>query len=220
MRKFNFLSYILIMIILPIAIVSLCGNVVFRISETYIYHFNDSQVIEDIGSIVTGGEVADSITGYFNSPSRAEFQIYEQNGEFKDPIFDEVESRAMHKAKRVLTWTLLGGILLMAGGIALYIFMTGTVEREVLRLIGFITIGISAIELVVVDFLVARPGIRALLYDKFIGEALGEESTLRILLGSPIQKTYIIFSSVLSLAVMGIFLYIHSNITREKRLFS
>ncbi len=220
MRRFSFLWCIVLIIILPLSIITLSGNVVLRISETYVYHFNDSQVIEDIGSIVYGSEVADEITGYFNSPSSEEFQIYEENGDYRDPIFDEVESRAMKRAKILMTWTLFFAVVLMGGSIALYIFMTTSVEREMLRLVGFIALIVSAIEMLLIDFLITRPDFRAMLFKRFIGVELGKESTLMILLGSPFEKTYIIFSTVLAIAIIGIFTYIHYSTTKEKRLFS
>ena len=220
MSRFSFLWCIVLIIILPLSIITLSGNVVLRISETYVYHFNDSQVIEDIGSIVYGSEVADEITGYFNSPSSEEFQIYEENGDYRDPIFDEVESRAMKRAKILMTWTLFFAVVLMGGSIALYIFMTTSVEREMLRLVGFIALIVSAIEMLLIDFLITRPDFRAMLFKRFIGVELGKESTLMILLGSPFEKTYIIFSTVLAIAIIGIFTYIHYSTTKEKRLFS
>ncbi len=220
MRRLNFIWYILILVILPISIILLSGNIVMRISATYTYHFNDSQVIEEVGSVVSGSEFADAITDYFNSPGRSEFQVYEENGEYRDPIFDDNESRVMVRSKTILLWTLFTGIVLFGGSIAAYIYMTTCIERERLRILGFITIGVSVVGVALLDFLILNKEFRVSLYNRFIGIELGQESTLRIILGSPFEKTYVIFSSILAIAIIGILVYVHYNTTKEKRLFS
>lgn len=220
MKRFNIVWYILIIIILPIAIILISGNAVLRVPATYTYHFNDIQAAEEVGSSITGNEFADAITGYFNSPGRDEFQVYEVNGEFQDPIFEEDESTAMFKAKTLLLWTLFTGIILLGLSIALYLYMNGNVEREKLRIVGFIVAIVTVLELLAVVILVRRASFRSMIYDKFIGVDLGKDSTLRILLGTPFEKSYLIFSSVLAVVLIGVFLYIHHNVTRERRLFS
>ncbi len=220
MKRLNIIWYIGLIIILPISIVLLSGNIVLRIPETYNYHFNDSQAADKVGSSITGTEFAKEFSSYFNSPGRDDFQVYEENGEFRDPIFDENESMAMGKAKTIMLWTLFSGVLFFGGGIAIYIYLLNTVERETIRLVGIIATLASALELVIYEVLVSRAGIRKIFYDRFIGIALNKDSTLRLLVGTPFEKTYIIFSSVLCIAIIGILLYIHLSITRERRLFS
>ena len=220
MRRLNFILYITLIVLLPISVILLSGNAVLRIAETYTYHFNDSQVIEELGSSLTGAEFSREISGYFNKPSKEAFQVYEENGEYQDPIFDETESRAMAKAKMLMTITLFSGIVLFGGSIAVYMYMTTCVERVVLRVVGFIALAISAVGILVVDFLIKSSGFRITLYNRFIGINLGSGSALKLLLGTPFQNTYIIFSSVLGIAIIGILIYIHHSITRERRLFS
>ena len=218
MRKL--ILYILLIIIMPVAMVLFSGNTVLRVSETYTYHFNDSQVIEYMGSDVTGSEFAKAITHYFNIPSNEEFQVYEENGEFRDPIFDEMESNVMTKAKRLMTMAMFFSIVLLGLGISIYIYLTGFAEREQLRIVGFLAIAVSVIAVVLKDFLLRGKAFRAMLYNRFIGINLSSSSALRILLGSPFEKTYIIFSTILAIILICVFVYIHHIVTKEQRLFS
>ena len=142
MRKFNYASSILAAVFIPLMILILSSNIVLRISETYVYHFNDSRATAGLAYNVTGSEFADEIAGYWSSFG-GEFQVYDDNGRFRDPIFDDKETEAMRNDKSVLV----------------------------------------------------------------------------VLLGSPFYKTFIIFSSVLGLALLGIFIYIHYNLTKAKRIF-
>ena len=220
MSRFKIFWCIVLIVILPVSIVALSGNAVLRISETYVYHFNDSLVTEDVGSSITGSEFADAFSDYFNSFNKEEFQIFEENGEFRDPVFDVVESNVMAKCKSTLIWTLLIGIVLFGGSIAIYIYLVSTMENSILRYVGFFALGLSVFDILAIAIGLSRPGIRSFLYEKFIGIDLGKETTLRILLGTPFEKTYVIFSSVLSVVLIGVLLYIHFSLTREKRLFS
>lgn len=220
MRRANFLLYIALIIILPISIVLLSGNIVLRVSETYVYHFNDSQVVEEVGSYVSGNEFAKSITGYFNKPGKDEFQVYEENGEFRDPIFEEKEISVMSRAKTIMTLTLFTGIILFGAGIAIYIYLAGTEDKGTLRFMGIATMIVSLVEIIASGVLLGRQSVRTMLYNRFIGIELGKDSALHILLSSPFEKSFIIFSSVLAVAITAVFLYIHISVTKEKRLFS
>jgi len=220
MKRLVVLWYVLIMISLPLAVAILSGNVVLRLSATYVYHFNDSQVVDQVGSYVTGSQFADEISGYFNSIGSKEFQVYEENGEFRDPIFDEKESQVMARGRLIMNLTLALGVLLMGLAIGLYLFLVGKVPKIKLRRIGFGALGISAGLTLALVVAVGRKAVREMLYTSFIGIELGKGSTLKLLIGSPFEKTYIIFSTVLAVAMIGVLTYIHHSLTKEQRLFS
>ena len=220
MRRFNIIWYITFLIILPISILMLSGNAVLRVPAMYVYHFNDSQVVSKVGTYVEGEEFAESIAGYFNKIKKEEFQIYEENGEFKDPIFTESESQLMGKAKNTMTWGLIAGIVFMVSSFAIYIYLGGQTSKAGIRGLGFLAGGITAVEIVIMDVLLRSKGLRALLYDKFLGIEISKDSVLYILLSSPFEKTFSIFASVLAVVIICVLLYIHNMLTKEKRLFS
>lgn len=220
MRRLNLVWYIIIMILLPLSILLLSGNAVLRVSPTYVYHFNDSEVVGDVGTSIGGSRLADEIAGYFNSFSGEEFQVYEINGEYRDPIFEENESIAMSKGKRILTWTLILGLVTFGASIAIYVYLSSLVDRLPLRRLGFLALLCSFGGVVAQNLLLRDARIRGILYDRFIGIELGKSSAIKILLSSPFERTYLIFSSVVAVVIIGLLLYIHGSLTREKRLFS
>ena len=208
------------MITLPVGIVLLSGNLVMRTSATYVYHFNDSQVVSQVGSTMSGEDFADAFSGYFNSIKGGEFQVYEENGEFRDPIFDESESEAMGAARNIMTLTLLSAIVFLGASIAIYIYLRGNVDRVELRVTGMAALGLSAVAVVLADLAAHSQRIRSTLYSRFIEVPLSSESTLKLLLGSPFEKTYIIFSTVVAVAIICLLVYIHLSLTKERRIFS
>ena len=218
MRKFNYASSVLVVIFIPLMILILSSNLVLRLSETYVYHFNDSRATAGLAYNVTGSEFADEIAGYWSSFG-GEFQVYDDNGSFSDPIFDDSEVEAMAKAKNAVNLHLLAGIISGAVGIVFYTYLYRRGYRKALRKRGFLAAGITAALIVVQDIMLGTGSFRKMLYETFIGVSLDDNSPLTALLGSPFYKTFIIFSSVLGAAMLGIFIYIHFNLTKAKRIF-
>lgn len=99
MHKFNYLCSIILIVTLSLMIVILSSNLILRVSETYNFHFNDSQVTSEIPYSVTGSELSGEIAHYWTSFSSDDFQVYEVNGNYRDPIFKADEQAAMKKAK-------------------------------------------------------------------------------------------------------------------------
>ena len=211
--------YALLIILLPLAVIILSGNGVLRASLSYSYHFNDIQASNLVDSSLNNTELSEEITGYFNSFGDEEFQIYEQNGEFMDPAFDNLEVMAMKRAKQLLKWTLIAGGVFFVMFVAVYIYLALRGEKRYLRISGIAAVIVTIIALIVKWILISNDGFRENLYERFINIALNEEATLRLILGSPMEIVYLVFSSILAIAVALIFLYIHIGVTREKGMF-
>ena len=220
MQRFKTLWHLVVMLFIPLAILLLSSNLVLRVSETYIYHFNDTQVTNYTGVDVSGSQFASSITDYFNRIGGEEFQVYEQNGTFMDPLFDDSESRMMSAAKRTMTTEFLVGAMALGIGIFLYIWLLRTGEEKALRKTGFIGFGLGIALLVGQAVAINNPDFREWLYETFIGVELNDNSLIALLLSNPFQKTYLIFASILGAAMVMLYGYIHHYITREKRIFS
>ena len=219
MNKKGMALYALLIILLPLAVIVLSGNGVLRASLSYSYHFNDIQASNLVDSSLNNTELAEEITGYFNSFGDEEFQIYEQNGEFMDPAFDNLEVMAMKRAKQLLKWTLIAGGIFFVMFVAVYIYLALRGEKRYLRISGIAAVVSTIIALIVKCVLISNDSFRANLYERFINIALNEEATLRLILGSPMEIVYLVFSSILTIAVTLIFLYIHIGVTREKGMF-
>lgn len=219
MNKVRAVFAALLIILLPVAVLTLSGNGVLRTSWTYGYHFNDIDATGMVESSLSTTELSKEITGYFNSLSDDDFQIYEQNGDYSDPMFDDSEIIVMKRAKNILKLTGIGGIAALVAVIVVYVYLRLWSEKRYLRITGAAGAVITIIALIVKDVLVVSSGFRRGLYTKYIGVILNEESTLKILLGSPMEKTYIVFSSIVAVAIIILFLYINFSLTKERGMF-
>lgn len=220
MHKFNYVCSVILAVILPLMIVILTSNLILRVSETYVYHFNDSQVISEIPQNVTGGDMAREISSYWSSFSRQPFQVYEQNGDYRDPIFDETEQQVMHKAKNILNIELAAGLFCLAITIAIYVYLWKNGFRDALRNRYYTGAGLTAALLILQGVCWSIKGFRLWAYDFFIGIELPKESTtLLTVLGDPFFKTYILFASVFGAAVLAILTYANHQLTKPSRIF-
>lgn len=219
MHKFNYLCSIILVITLPLMIVILSSNLILRVSETYNFHFNDSQVVSEIPYNVTGGELSSEISSYWSSFDDEDFQVYEKNGNYKDPIFETDEQQAMKKAKNILNIELAAGFLCLVIAAAIYIYLWKNQFLEALRKRytagAVITIVLLVLQAV---FWMIRP-FRLWAYTTFIGVELTKDSTLAIILGDPFFKTYLLFATILGGAILALLTYINYNLTKPTRIF-
>lgn len=219
MRRLSFVFYIILVLSISFFNVIFSYNVILRVPETYIYHFNDSQATYNISANITGGDIADEIASYFNSPFIKEFQIYEKNGNFKDPIFEKKETEIMKKSKKILGVSAFAGIVLFVVSILTYIYLMKNTSKSKLRKTGYAAIGISALLQIISVVCLNIDAIRKSIYGTVIGISTGKDSLLNLLIGSPFEATVSIFSSIITGIFIGIFVYIHYKITKEEHIF-
>ena len=219
MNKLRTVLFALLIILLPLTVLTLSGNIVLRTSAVYGYHFNDSQVIDKIDSSLSSTEIGNEIAGYFNSFNDEEFQIYEQNGEFQDPMFDQSEILVMRRVKTLLWWMLLGGVFSLVLLIVVYVYLRLWENKHSLRVCGMTAGAASFIAMIVKGVLILNRGFRASLYNRFIGVPLNNESTLKILLGSPLERIYIVFATIIGIALTVLFVYVSFELTKERGMF-
>ena len=219
MNKSKLVLYALLIFLITVSVIVLSGNAALRVSGTYGFYFNDIQASDYVDSSLSNTELASEITGYFNSLDDEEFQIYEKNGDFLDPVFDSTETRIMRRAKGLLKWTLVGGAVLFVIAVMLYIYLRITGEKRHLRITGIIAAITIIITQAVKYFLLSNSGFRASLYNRFIGLQLNEESSLKMLLGSPMENVYLVFASVIAIAFLIVFLYVNFGLTKERGMF-
>ena len=219
MRNFNFICSIVLVVTLPLMIVILSSNLILRVSSTYVFHFNDSQVVSEVPYNIEGTEFADEIASYWSSFDDEPFQVYEDNGMFKDEVFEKDEQTVMEKAKYVLNIELAAGVLCLVFSTAIYIYLLKSGFGLALRNRYKVCAGITAVLLllrVVVCFL--KP-FRTWLYASLIGVSLHKDSVLLLLLGDPFFKTYLLFTTIFGVALLAIMTYVHHNVTRPDRIF-
>ncbi len=220
MRPINVIWHIILSIIMPFAIIILSSNLVLRLPEMYVYHFNDTRAPSYASSQISGSEFAGYITGYFNSPTQKDLQIYEQNGTYKDSLLENDEIEVMHRAKHLMTVGLAAGTALMAISVALFIYLHRISTRKGMRISGNTALCITVVELIAVLILVNNEGMRSALYRMFIGTQLNDDAVIKILLSSPLETSFTIFEGVLASVMTAVWMYINIVTTKEKRLFS
>lgn len=219
MHKFNYFCSIVLTITLPLMIVILSSNLVLRVSATYTYHYNDSQVIDEIPYYVTGSQMADGIASYWSSFSGEAFQVYEKNGTYQDPVFDETEQQVMQKAKRILNIELAAGLMLLAITLAIYIYLYRSGFRDALRNRSRVGLAIALALLIAHGVCWSIKGFRIWLYSHLIGIELEKDATLAIVLGDPFYKTYVIFAAIFGAAMLAVVCYVNYLLTKPSRIF-
>ena len=220
MRQFNYICSIILVITLPLMIVILSSNLILRSSATYTFHFNDSQVVMEVPYSVKGDAFASEITAYFNSIFSDEpFQVYEDNGLFKDEIFEKDEQAVMQKAKDVLNIELAVGLFCLVLSVGIYVYLLKCGFYEAVRNRFKVCIGVTAGLLVLQAVLFSIKGFRIWLYNGLIGLPLHKDSILQLILGDPSYVTYILFASIFGAGALAILTYLHHELTKPRQIF-
>lgn len=219
MRSLNYLFSVVVALALPLMIAFLSSALVLTLPSTYQFHFNDGNVVAKTGYAIDDGQLTKEISLYFAPIPRDEFQILEDNGEFQDPIFTKKEQKVMSSAKKLIgaSW-LLGLLFSVAFGLS-YRNLYKKGFKEALRnrfKLGFaLTIGTTLINGIIIGTKFSR----VWLYKNLIGIKLPKDSTLNIILGSPFEKTYLVFMVSTSLIMVLAIGYFHHKLTKPERIF-
>jgi len=220
MRQFNYICSIILVITLPLMIVLLSSNLVLRSSATYTFHFNDSQVVMEVPYSVKGNEFASEITAYFNAFFSDEpFQVYEDNGLFKDEIFEKDEQAVMKKAKDVLNIELAIGLFCLVLSVGIYIYLLKSGFYEAVRNRFKVCVVVTVILLVLQAVFFYIKGCRVWLYDTLIGMELHKDSILQLILGDPSYVTYVLFATIFGGGALAILSYLHHELTKPNQIF-
>lgn len=220
MRKFNYVCSILLAVLLPLMIVILSSNLILRVSEPYVYHFNDSQVIKEIPYNVTGSDMAKAISKYWSSVDSKSFQVYENNGVYKDPIIQKDEQLVMENAKVIINVELAFGVIALVVVLAIYIYLWRGGFKDALRNRFYAGAGLTLALLIAQAVCWSMKPFRLWIYHSLIGIKLGKESvTLQLVLGDPFFKTYILFATIAGIALLAILTYANYRLTKPARIF-
>lgn len=219
MGKFNNLFSSILVIVLPLALILISSNITLRLSDAYVYHFNDSEALDEIPYEISKTEMAEGITDYLNSFSKNRFQIYEDNGIYQDPIFDYQDRNVMEKTKKLIVYGLALGLLCLAATIYIYIWCLKKGIKKLLKSRFSLAITFSIILFIANAILVSNQNFRSWLNLKFIGIVLDENSILNFILGGNYFSTYILFTSVIGIILICAISYITYILTKPSRIF-
>lgn len=219
MKKVNYIiSYVLIVCFL-IALVCISSTTASHLKSTYDYHFNDGAAFKKINSPVPATTLSSGVTKYFVMPTKDKFQIYEVNGKYKDPIFNKKEQRVMGKIKKIITFELFVGVFSAAAFFACYIYMYKKGFKEAIRNRMKVAIWIGLGLIIIRVILVSVKAFRYGFYNWAIGINLGKKTLLIAIFGDPFFKTYLLFTSIGALMIIGVSLYINHKLTKPERIF-
>lgn len=219
MVKFKNCITLLLIVLLPLTIFLFTSNLTLRLSDVYVYHFNDSEVLDEIPFEISKNDMAKGITSYLNSFSSDKFQVYEDNGIFQDPIFSLEDRKVMEATKHYITYGLALALLLFALTILLYVWALKNNLKKLLRRRFTIGIVLTIIAMVANGICAYNQWFRSWLNFKLIGFELGQESILQIILGGNYFTTYVLFSSIIGLIFIGAVSYLTYMLTKPPRIF-
>lgn len=219
MNRLKLLCTIIVAITVPVLIITLSQNLIFRLPDAYLFYFNDSQVVDGLYTSLSNTEMADALADFMNSFHPENFQIEEDTGYDKLGIFDARDSYNMMILKGALDVSAALGIIAAILTIAIYIYFIKNDEKKMLRTAFKPGIAI-AFGLIAVQFMgFYSDGMRGGLF-KILGmRTLVEASKLQMIMGDDFWRMLAVFITAIAVAVSGVLWYIHYRLTRPPRIF-
>ncbi len=217
-RLERFCSIILV-ITVPIILITLSQNIIFRVPDVYAYYFNDSQVVDKLYTSVTNAEMADGIASFLNHLSETEFQIYEDTGYEQLGIFCSGDSYNMLMLRHALT---ASGVMCIVGlliTIAIYGYFIKRNNKKPLR-ISFIismilTLALFALETCTFSIETMREG-----FFRLIGVRTASSSAeFLTIMDDGFWAMISVFLGGMTLIMILLAVYIHFSVTRKTKMF-
>lgn len=209
----------LVVILIPILVLTLGQNLVFRLPDAYLYHFNESQCVDRLYISTSNSQMADAIAEYMNSFDGELFQVEEDTGYDKIGIFDSRDSYNMAVLKRMVN---MSGILTIVSAVllgAIYFMFIGNDEKETLRKLFRVGAGITLGLIPIQSILTVTPAVRNGIFRFYGMRSFGEKSNLMIIMGDDFWSVFMWFLTGLTLIVLAVTWYIHYRATRPPRIF-
>jgi len=219
-RLKRFCSIILV-ILIPVLILTLSINVVFRVPDAYLFHFNDSQSVDQLYVSLTNSEMADAISSFMNKfyPYPEEFQVEEDTGYDWIGIFDSRDSYNMLVLKRALDISGIFCIVSLILTAAIHVLLIREGEKKALRNSFRVGAAISLVLIGVQAFVVSAGYVRDGLLRLLGTRTPAEGSNLEIILGDDFWGVVVVFLTGISLVVFGVCTYVNHRLTRPPRIF-
>ncbi|MGN1382022.1 MAG: hypothetical protein ACI4W2_04315 [Eubacterium sp.] len=216
MQKTSIGVSLLSVITIPLAIILLSSNIALRIPLTYQFYFTDKQAISSAGYEVTESQMSHAITSSLNSVSGGKFQVYEKNGQYKDPIFGTKDQTVVNKVRKQLNKELAAGLFALIASVILFEFTLRKKMPEWLIAEGQWASGIICALLFIQAILVNIKSFRLWLYNHLVGITLKKSDALYSLMHLGFAKAYLVFSTLIAVILLLLFVYILVRRTRPK----
>lgn len=220
MKKVNYIISYLLVVCFLISVLTISSTLALHTKTTYNFHFNDGVAFSKINSPVEPHKLSSGVTKYFVSTSKKDFQIYEVNGRFRDPIFDKKEQRIMKKVKIIFSIELLASALTAVVFFVLYKYLYSNGFKEALnnrmRFAIYLTSGCAVVRILAFSI----KSFRHNLYMQMVGIKVDKHSLLIPIFGDQFYKSYLLFSTIIVIVLIVIAIYFKNKMTKPNRLFS
>lgn len=219
MRKFNYVCSFLLVITLSLFIITLGSNIVARTSGTYLYHFNDTRVVESIYTEYTNSEMADEIAGFMNSWRPDEFQVYENTGYDMQGIFGKKDSSNMLKVKTAVDISFAVCLVCLIITVSIYVYFLKNDFKLALRKRLKAVWIVTALLLVAESFMLMSGRGRGWLTSVIGLETLPDNSLLLTILGADFIRMsgfFVIAYTIVACAALSYLTYV---LTKPPRIF-
>ncbi|MGN1414532.1 MAG: hypothetical protein ACI4WY_09850 [Anaerovoracaceae bacterium] len=221
MNRLKAVSRIILIIAIPILILTLGQNLIYRLPDAYLYFFNDSQCLDKLYLSMSNSEMADALTGLLNQfrPDSDTFNIYVDTGYDKLGIFDSRDAYNLMMMKKALDLSSLFCILSLILVTAVYIFLLRQEEKKILRNSFVIGAVISVILMIVQAVILPTVSMREWIFTLIGVRPFYEDSALSMILTDGFWSMITVFLTGISLIILGIAAYVQYRLTRPPRIF-
>lgn len=219
MHKINFVISWIMVITLTFSIMAISSVIALTMPATYKYSFNDSQAVTRSGLNLTDDKVAMETVGYLVNPTEDSFQIYEDNGKYQDPIFENDELSVARKMRKIYWLYGISGLisLIIFGFTYRYLYKNNF--KDALRNRFWCALGLVGTLDIARIISLSLSKTRGMIYSTLVGIELPKKGLFHAFYGSDFAKAYLIFSTVFLMVLFGIIFLFNYKRTRPNRIF-
>lgn len=221
MNRLKTVSRILLIIAIPILILTLGQNLIYRLPDAYLYYFNDSQCLDKLYLSMSNSEMADALTGLLNQfrPDTETFNIYVDTGYDQLGIFDSRDTYNLMMMKKALDLSGIFCILSLILVTAVYVFLLRQEEKKMLRTSFVIGAVIAVILMIAQAVILPTTAMREWIFTIIGVRPFYEDSALSMILADGYWGMITVFLTGVTLIILGIATYVQYRLTRPPRIF-
>ena len=221
MNRLKTVSRIILIIAIPILILTLGQNLIYRMPDAYLYYFNDSQCLDKLYLSMSNSEMADALTDLLNTfrPDPDQFNIYVDTGYDQLGILDSRDTYNLLMMKNALDLSALlcgAALILTAAG---FFFLLRNDEKKKLRISFQIGAFLSGVLLAVQAVCLPAETLRGRIFTMIGIRPFHEDSILQIMMGDGFWTMMTIFLTLAGILILGIGAYLQYRLTRPPRIF-
>ncbi|MEG0291887.1 MAG: DUF1461 domain-containing protein [Anaerovoracaceae bacterium] len=119
------------MIILPIMVVTLATNFVFRSEAFYSFHFAKTEVVKEIPFSITQEDLSKTFADYMQHKSST-FQLVEKTEYMPQKLFNDRDGNIMATIRMILDVGLVFSMIFLIGALSIFAFLIRKGEKQLI----------------------------------------------------------------------------------------